>query len=89
MDYRGAMEKPFFTLSIRARGGTPLELSQDTPPGMFANGVMHLDQTLVLSTPIAEIPQGESSFLITSASGVLYLRQYPGAVSSCCTDAIW
>lgn len=59
MDYRGSMEKPFFTLSIRARGGTPLELSQDTSPGMFSNGVMHLDHTLVLSTPIEKIPQGE------------------------------
>ena len=59
MDYRGSMEKPFFTLSIRARGGTPLELSQDTAPGMFANGVMHLDHTLVLSTPIEKIPQGK------------------------------
>ena len=59
MEYRGAMEKPFFTLSIRARGGTPLELSQDTAPGVFANGVLVLDHTLVLSTPIQQIPQGK------------------------------
>ena len=59
MDYRGIMEKPFFTLSIRARGGKQLELSQDTPPGIFANGVMHSDHTLMLSTPIEKIPQGK------------------------------
>lgn len=59
MEYRGAMEKPCFTLSIRARGGTPLELSQDTAPGVFANGVLLLDHTLVLSTPIQQIPQGK------------------------------
>lgn len=64
MEYRGAMEKPFFTLSIRARGGTPLELSQDTAPGMFANGLLVLDHTLVLSTPIQQIPQGEMMVVV-------------------------
>lgn len=64
MDYRGIMEKPFFTLSIRARGGKQLEMSQDTPPGIFANGVMHSDHTLVLSTPIETIPQGELQVLL-------------------------
>jgi hypothetical protein len=58
MDYKGIMEKPFFTLSVRARGGTMLEQSQDTPPGIFSRGVMIADQALVLSTPISELPQG-------------------------------
>jgi len=58
MDYKGIMEKPFFTLSVRARGGTMLEQSQDTPPGVFSRGVMIADQALVLSTPISELPQG-------------------------------
>ncbi len=58
MDYKGIMEKPFFTLSVRARGGTMLEQSQDTPPGVFSRGVMTADQALVLSTPISELPQG-------------------------------
>ena len=63
MDYKGIMEKPFFTLSVRARGGTLLEQSQDTPPGAFSRGVMISDQTLVLSTPISELPQGVHSLL--------------------------
>ena len=58
MEYRGNMEKPFFTLSVRARGGTLLEQSQDTPPGVFSHGLMISDATLVLNTPIAELPQG-------------------------------
>ena len=59
MDYKGIMEKPFFTLSVRTRGGSLLEQSQDTPPGVFSNGVMTSDQTLVLTTPISEFPQGQ------------------------------
>lgn len=62
MDYKGIMEKPFFTLSVRARGGTMLEQSQDTPPGVFSRGVMISDQALVLSTPISELPQGAVLF---------------------------
>ncbi|KAL0054820.1 hypothetical protein WJX82_002841 [Trebouxia sp. C0006] len=62
MDYKGIMEKPFFTLSVRARGGTMLEQSQDTPPGIFSRGVMIADQALVLSTPISELPQGAVLF---------------------------
>lgn len=61
MDYKGIMEKPFFTLSVRARGGTLLEQSQDTPPGAFSRGIMISDQTLVLVTPISELPQGVCS----------------------------
>lgn len=62
MDYKGIMEKPFFTLSVRTRGGSLLEQSQDTPPGVFSNGVMMSDQTLVLTTPISEFPQGSVLF---------------------------
>ena len=58
MQYRGAIEQPFFTLSVRGRGGSLLEPNQDTPPGIYANGAVSADHTLVLTTPIAQIPQG-------------------------------
>lgn len=58
MQYRGAMEQPFFTLSVRGRGGSLLEPNQETSPGIYANGVITADHPLVVNTPIAQIPQG-------------------------------
>lgn len=73
MQYRGIMEKPFFTLSVRGRGGSLLEPNQDTSPGIYANGVVSADHTLVLTTPIAQIPQGSLCMLCCAADFVTML----------------
>lgn len=59
MQYKGTMEQPFFTLSIRGRGGSEVEPPQDTPPAYYANGVVSADHAMVVTTPIAQIPQGD------------------------------
>ena len=65
MQYKGTMEQPFFTLSIRGRGGSEVEPPQDTPPAYYANGIVSADHAMVVSTPIAQIPQGDGTALTT------------------------
>ncbi|KAK9814682.1 hypothetical protein WJX72_009730 [[Myrmecia] bisecta] len=65
LQYRKALDRPFFTVSLRDPTGRPVEPPQDTPPAVFkrAEGVITAEHPIMLQTPVRQIPEGSLLYI--------------------------